>query len=436
MTKTPIEKLIIKLSIPTIITMMITNIYNLADTAFVGTLGNSASGAVGIVFGFMTILQAVGFMFGQGSGTLSSRLLGAKDKEKASVIASTGVFFAFVIAVIVALVCACNLDFIVRLLGSTPTITPYAKTYISYILMSAPFIVTSFTLNNILRYEGKATLGMIGLMTGGCLNILGDAVLMFHFGMGIKGAGLSTAVSQFISFFILLFMFISGKSEIKLSLKKVTFNFSEFLDIVGTGCPSLIRQALNSVATILLNTQAGVYGDVAVAAISIVNRVSFFLFAIALGIGQGFQPVCAFNFGAKKFDRVKKGYFFTTVLATVTLAVLTVVTMIFSGNIIGIFRNDINVIRIGTRALRLLCLGQVFMPICTCTEFLMQSTGEKKTAIILSSLRGGVLFIPLLLILPSLRGLNGVMEAQPLAFFLSIFPAVFVARRYFKKEKE
>ncbi|MGN0164517.1 MAG: MATE family efflux transporter [Candidatus Ornithomonoglobus sp.] len=433
MINTPVHKLIIKLSVPTIISMMITNIYNLADTAFVGKLGNSASGAVGVVFGFMSILQAVGFLFGQGAGSIISRRLGQRNNKAANETASTAFFLSFFLAILISVICFLTLDKLVIALGSTDTIAPYAKTYIAFILLIAPFMVTGFTMNNILRYEGKATLGMIGLMTGGILNIFGDAVLMFGFKMGIAGAGLSTAISQLISFCILLSMFLRGKTECVISIKHIRLKMNHLLDITATGLPSLLRQGLNSITTILLNTEAAVYGDAAVAAMSIVSRITFFVFSVALGIGQGFQPVGGFNYGAGKYGRVRKAYKFTIFLAEGLMLIMTAAVFIGSDQLIGIFRNDTDVISIGTRALRLQCIAQLLLPYCMATEMLMQSTGKKLGASILSATRSGIIFIPALLILASLRGLSGIQEAQPAALALSVIPTVYFAVHFFKE---
>ena len=443
MTKTPIKKLIVRLAIPTVLSMLVTTVYNLVDTEFVGRLGTAASGAVSIVFGFMAILQAVGFMFGQGSGSLVSRSFGSKDKEKASRIASTGFFCSLFMGAAVAIICACNLDPLIRFLGSTDTIAPYAKKYIIYILITAPLVVSSFTLNNILRFEGKAALGMIGLMAGGVLNIGGDALFMFVFDMGIAGAGLSTAISQTISFLILLSVFLAGKTESKLSIRKVSVGDSTIADICTTGLPSLLRQLLGSVGTVVLNRaakacalEAGFLQDSAVSAMGIVNRISFLLFAIALGIGQGFQPVCGFNFGAKKYGRLREGYRFTLFLAEAVLAFLTIFVFIFSPELVRFMRNDDQVVEIGTRALRLVSVAQIFLPFCMVTEMLMQSSGKRLSASILSCLRGGLLFIPALWILSAVRGLNGVEEAQPLAYLLSVPPALFFAKFFFDRIPE
>ena len=433
MTQTPVSRLVFRLSVPTIISMLVTNIYNLVDTAFVGTLGNSASGAVGIVFGFMAILQAIGFLFGQGSGSMISRRLGAQNSESATQVASTGFFSALLLSIVVGALCMCFLHPLVMLLGSTETIAPYAQTYIRFILLAAPFTVTSFTMNNILRYEGKAVLGMIGLMSGAVLNICGDAVLMFGFHMGIAGAGISTAVSQTVSFAILLSAFLRGKTQCRISIHACQFHWPMLSEIASTGFPSLLRQGLNSLTTVLLNTEAAYYGDAAVAAMSVVSRIIFFTFSIAIGIGQGFQPVSGFNYGAKKYSRVRKGFRFTFLMSESFLLVIACIVLVKSGSLIQLFRNDPEVIQIGTRALRLQILSQLFLPFCMVTEMLYQSTGHKLGASILSACRSGLFFIPSLLILARFRGLAGIQEAQPLAYVLALFPALIFAAAFFRK---
>ena len=421
MTKTPVPRLILGLSVPTIISMLVTNIYNLVDTAFVGQLGTSASGAVGIVFGFMTIIQAVGFLFGQGAGSILSRALGQKDKEKASVHATAGFLSSFTAGLIVEIFGLIFLSGMVRLLGSTETIAPYAETYITYILIAAPFMCSCLTLNNILRYEGKAALGMIGLMVGAVLNMAGDPILMFGLDMGIAGAGLSTAISQVISWLVLMFMFASGRTESKINLSSFKKIRPAMIgDIFATGFPSMLRQGLNSLATVLLNAQCAVYGDAAVAAMSIVSRITFFAFSLALGIGQGMQPVAAFNYGAGKYARLRKGFLFTAVIAESIIIVGCTFLIIFSGSLIGLFRDDPEVIEIGTRALILQSIASLCLPPCMTTEMLLQSTGKRLHASLLSSLRNGLLFIPTLLILAQLRGLSGIQEAMPISLALSL----------------
>lgn len=434
MTATPIPRLIATLSVPTIISMLVTNIYNLVDTAFVGRLGTSASGAVGIVFGFMAIIQAFGFMFGQGSGSIISRALGAKDTETASRTASTGCFGSFMCGAAITVIGFLNIDRIVIALGSTETIAPYAKTYISFILAAAPFMAMSFTMNNILRYEGKAALGMIGLMTGAILNMAGDPILMFAMHMGIAGAGLSTCLSQIVSFGILLGMFMTNRTESRLSLSNVSWHSIALpANIMATGFPSLLRQGLNSFTTVLLNTNAAVYGDAAVAAMSIVSRISFFVVSIGLGIGQGFQPVSGFNYGAKKYRRLRQGYKTTIIMMTCVILIGASIVLLNLENMIGLFRDDPEVIGIGTRALKLQMFSLICLPPCMSTEMLYQSTGRRMGATLLSALRNGLIFIPALLILTQLRGLSGIQEAQPVAQVLALPLTVLLGWMFFRK---
>ena len=433
MTKESIPKLIAALSVPTILSMLVTNIYNLVDTAFVGRLGTSQSGAVGVIFGYMAIIQAVGFMFGQGAGSMAARLLGARDEDRASRIASSGILCSFGVGMLMSLITFPLLDKIILLLGSTETIAPYAKQYLTYILIAAPAMTGGYTLNNLLRFEGKASLGMIGLMTGAVLNIALDPLLMFVLDLGIAGAAIATAFSQIVSFLILLSMFLRHKVTIRLSLRRADLRPHTVGDIVTTGFPSMLRQVLNSVATILLNSNASVYGDEAVAAMSIVSRISFFVFALALGIGQGFQPVCAYNFGAKKYARLRNAFWTTVAMAEAILILMSSVGLLFSNQLIAVFRNDPKVIEIGTRALKLQLLTLLFLPFTMTVEMLYQSTGNRLGASLLSSARSGLFFIPSLLILAALRGLSGIQEAQPLAYVLSFPLALFFALRLIRK---
>ncbi len=433
MTEESIPRLIVRLSIPTILSMLVTNIYNLVDTAFVGQLGTSESAAVGIVFGFMSILQAVGFMFGQGAGSITARLLGARDDRNASRVASTGIVCSVLLGAIISLTAFPLHHWIILTLGSTETIYPHARSYLLTILFAAPFMTGGYTLNNLLRYEGKASLGMIGLMSGAILNIALDPILMFVLHMGVAGAALATAASQVISFLILLSMFLRGRTVTRLSLKQFDPRPRVIGDIMTTGLPSMLRQVLNSVASILLNSSAAVYGDAAVAAMSIVGRISFFVFALALGIGQGFQPVCAYNFGAKKYLRLRSAYRVTVMLSEAILIVSAVLTLLFSGNLIAVFRNDPDVISIGTRALQLQMITILFLPFSMSTEMLYQSTGHRLGASFLSSARSGLFFIPSLILLSRLRGLAGIQEAQPLAYLLAFPLALFFMLRFMRR---
>ncbi len=432
MTRQSVPKLIAKLSVPTILSMLVSSIYNLVDTAFVGRLGTSQSAAIGVIFGFMAIIQAVGFMFGQGSGSIMARLLGARDPEHASRIASTGIICSFGVGVMISAAVFLFMDPMVRLLGSTETIAPYAKQYLTYILLAAPVMTCSYTLNNLLRYEGKAALGMVGMMIGAILNIALDPVLMFALNMGIAGAAIATAFSQLVSFLVLLSMYLRGKTAVRFSFRSADLRISTIANIMATGLPSLLRQVLNSLATILLNSSAAQYGDGAVAAMSIVSRVSFFVFALALGIGQGFQPVSAFNYGARKYARLREAFRVTVIMAEGILIVMSVTGLLISDRLIALFRDDPEVIVTGTRALRLQFATLIFLPFTMAVEMLYQSTGHRAGASLMSAARSGLFFIPSLLILSAVRGLAGIQEAQPLAYVLSFPLALFFALRFLR----
>lgn len=433
MTKQPIGTLLVTLSIPTIISMMVTNIYNIVDTAFVGVLGTSESGATGVVFGYMSILQAIAFMCGQGGGSIMSRKLGEKKLSDASKFTSTAFFLSFSLGLCMSILSFLFLDPLVRILGSTETIAPFAKTYITFILLAAPFFTSSLTMNNLLRYEGKAVLGTVGMLTGSVLNIGLDAFLMFVLKLGIAGAGIATAVSQFISFSILLSMFLRDRTQTKISIRLVSRELRDIINVLATGFPSLLRQALFSVATMLLNGAAGVYGDAAVSAMSIVSRISFFPMAVAIGIGQGFQPISSFNFGAGKKERVRQAFLAALFGAELALLLLSTPIAIFAPAMIRLLRDDAKVVSYGVRALRLMCVGQLFVPLTMMVEMGFQSTGARLLASFSSSLRSGLLFIPLLIVLPKVRGMSGIQEAQPLSLVLTFFVCIYLCRLFLKR---
>ena len=433
MTKTNVSKLVVRLGIPTTLSMLVTNIYNLADTAFVGELGTSASGAVGVSFGFMAIIQAFGFMYGQGAGSVISRLLGKQEKEKASSFASTAFFIALFTGILLSVLSFVFFKPLIYMLGSSDTIYPYAREYLKYILMAAPFMMAGFSLNNLLRFQGKASLAMIGLLAGALLNIIFDPIFIFVFDMGIAGAGLATAMSQVVSFFILLSIFLLGKTETKISIRKITLKVKVVFEIIATGLPSLIRQGCGSVSTILLNANAVVFGDAAVAAMSIVNRISMFVFSIGLGLGQGFQPVCGFNFGAGKYKRVIKAYKFTILCSQVMISICAIVVFVLSGNLIQIFRDDPEVIKIGVFALRVQCGALLVQPLCVATNMSLQSTGQKTLAAFTALLRNGLCFIPLILVLPQFFGLLGVQITQTLADVVSFIIIIPISIKFVKK---
>lgn len=416
MINTPISRLIPRLAVPTIISMLITSIYNMADTFFVSQLSTSASGAVGVNFSLMAMIQAIGFTLGMGSGNFMSRMLGAREQEKAQRACSTAVYTAFALGLLLAITGIANIDSLVRMLGATETIAPYAKDYGRYILIAAPYMTVSFVFNNHLRSQGNAALSMIGITTGGILNVILDPVLIFGLKMGISGAAIATIFSQFVSFTILLVLVIRSGNVLKPHPRYFTFQGWVYKEILSAGMPTLGRQGLASAASVLLNVASSGFGDAAVAAMSIVTRIMMFINSALIGFGQGFQPVCGFNFGAGRYDRVLEAYFFCRRVALVFLLVMGVIMFAISTPIMRLFRKeDAEVIRIGALALKMQCCLLPFQSYTIIGNMLTQSIGYSFRATLTAISKQGLFFIPAILILPPLLGIPGLQLAQPVA---------------------
>ncbi|MDO4269578.1 MAG: MATE family efflux transporter [Eubacteriales bacterium] len=415
MTEEPVERLICKMAVPTVISMLITSIYNMADTFFVGKLGTSATGAVGVVFPLMAVIQAVGFFFGQGSGNYISRQLGAQRREEAERMASTGFFSALGAG---ALILALGLLLqrpLCRLLGATDTILPFALDYMRLILCGAPYMTAALVLNNQLRLQGNATFAMAGLVAGGLLNIALDPLLIFTFGMGITGAALATIFSQLISFCLLL-AGVKRSGGIQIRRRLFSPSRERYLALAGGGVPSLCRQGLASIAITCLNNAAHPFGDAAIAAMSIVTRVSQFAGSALIGFGQGYQPVCGFNYGAKRYARVTRGFWFCVKSSSVVLLALAVAGWFFAPQIISVFRaDDPEVIRIGARTLRMQCVSFPLLGWVILCNMLLQNIAMTLRASIVAAARQGLFFIPLALLLPRLLLLTGVQLCQPVS---------------------
>ena len=435
MTQEPVGKLICQLAVPCIISMMITAIYNTADTFFVGQLNsNSATGAVGVAFSLMSLIQATGFFYGHGSGNYISRALGSKQVDGASEMAATGFCFCFLTGLTITVLGLLFLEPLVLLLGATETILPYAKSYVSIILIGAPWMASSLTLNNQLRLQGSAMYGMVGITTGGILNMILDPILIFVFELGVSGAALATIISQFVSFSI-LFIMCSRGNNLAIHITRARLTLKNFLEISRGGLPSLGRNGLNAISGIVLNQCAGPYGDAAIAAMSVVNRTMQTATSAVTGFGQGFQPVCGFNYGAKLYDRVIEGFWFCFKVAAVVLTSLSVLGIIFAPEIIAVFRNDPDVIEIGALALRLRCAVYPLMCWYIPSNMMLQTMGRTGPATFLAISRQGIFLIPALLILTPLLKLLGIQAAQPVADIVTFLCAVPVTVKVLREMK-
>lgn len=436
MTESPVEPLICKMAVPTIISMLITSIYNMADTFFVGRLGTSATGAVGVVFPLMALIQAVGFFFGQGSGNYISRQLGAQHREEAERMAATGFFSALCAGCVIMILGLLLRHPLAHLLGATDTILPYALDYMCIILIGAPYMTASLVLNNQLRLQGNAVYAMIGLVSGGVLNMALDPLFIFTFGMGIRGAALATILSQLVGFCLLLTgVYVSGGIRIRLCL--FSPSPARYADLARGGVPSLCRQGLASIAVTCLNTAARPYGDAAIAAMSIVTRVSQFAGSAMIGFGQGFQPVCGFNFGAKRYDRVLEAFWFCVKVAVVFLVTLSIVSFVGAPQIMRIFRKeDLDVIEIGTWALRFQCVTLPLSAWIVMSNMMTQTIGYGFRASLVAAGRQGLFLIPALFVLPVKFGIRGLQLCQPVADALTFVLGVVIVLGILRELKE
>lgn len=434
MANAPVKGLIASLAVPTIITMLVSAVYNMADSFFVGKIDTTSVASIGIVFSVMTLLQAIGFFLGNGSGVLISTMLGEKKKEQAQIYANVAFFTAFFFGIIMALAGLFFSQSLAMLLGATHSTVDSASGYLKYILLGSPFILGSFVINNQLRYQGSAVYSMAGILSGSILNIIIDPLFIFTFKLGVQGAAIATVISQFVGFIVLIIGTLKG-GNIRLTLKRFKPNGKILLSIFKNGLPSLARQGVQTVATICLNFACAPYGDAVIAGMSVFNRVMFLGFAVVIGFGQGYQPVCSFNNGANNHKRVYDGYKFTATITTCIITVFAVIAFIFAPQLISIFRNDAEVIDIGAKALRYQCIAMPLLGYCTASNMLMQSLKISGKATILALARQGIFYVPLMLLLPKAINTMGIILTQPIADLLSFVLTLFLVTPTVKKLK-
>ncbi len=435
LTTAPISRAVLRMAFPSIVSMLISSLYNLADTYFVGRINTQITAAIGVSFPVMTVIQAIGFFFGHGSGNFISRELGAKERDRAVRMAITGFIYSILFGLLIAIFGVLFLTPLCRVIGSTPTILPYSAQYLGIVLIGAPFMTASITINNQMRFQGNAYLAMAGIVTGALLNVILDPIFIFVLDMGIKGAALATLVSQLCGFIILLI--VSGKGEnIPLVFRKFTPTLSYIKEIIYGGTPSLSRQGLGCISMMLLNHAAGLYGDAAIAGMSIVTRISNFIFSAIVGLGQGYQPLCGFCYGAKLYERVRAGFNFCVKSGTLVLLVLAVLGYIFAADIVETFRRDPEVVEVGKVALRWQVCTYPLIATILMSNMLLQTIRKPILANIVAAARNGLFFIPLILILPRYFGLWGVESCQAFSDICSIALSAPIAWFVFSKMKE
>ncbi len=435
MTTQPVKRLVLRLAGPTIASMMISSLYNMADTFFVGRMGTFATAGVGLIFPLMTLMQACGFFFGQGSGNYVSRALGANKIEDAEKMAATGFFCALIAGALILGLGHLFAGPILQVLGADTArvaqeTVDHARAYYTTLLFGAPFVLASCVLNNQMRFQGNAFFSMIGLVSGAVLNIGLDPLFIFVFGMGVRGAAVATVVSQIFSFCV-LYLGTLRSDSLKIKLKNLTPNAHYLGFIVAGGLPSLLRQGFGSVSTLCLNAAAAAsvplaQADAAIAAFSVVSRVMFFVFSALLGFGQGFQPVCGYNWGARKFDRVREAYLFCMKIGVLFLLGVSCCTFVFARPIVSLFRDDPEVIRMGAVAMRCQSCTLPLMAVVTMSNMLFQTTGKTVRATLLAIARQGLTFIPCVLLLPRVLdpAIWGVYLSQPVSDTMAVLMAL------------
>ena len=434
----PVKLLVCQMAVPTIIAMVTTALYNVVDAAFVGRLSTGGTAGIGISLAYMTFVQALGFFFGHGSGNFISRSLGSRNAAAASVVASVGFFTPLLLGTAAAACLLPNLSGLSRLLGAPEEVVPYANDYLRYIVAATPFMMSALTLNNQLRLQGNAHLGMIGIVSGAVLNIVLDPLLIFVCGMGVSGASLATAVSQLCAWGLLLF-WTQKPGSVRIRIADFKPSLKVYNEILHGGLPSLFRQVFNCAAAVSLNYCAALYAapgeaSSAVAAFAVVTRVMMFAFSVVLGFCQGFQPVCGYNYGAKRYDRVRESWLFATWVGTAFLLVISVAGFVFAPQIVRLFRAEDNaLVEIGAATLRWQCAAFPLVGLFTSTGMLFQNIRMTGPATLLSICRNGLFFLPAVLLLPLALGLQGVQMAQAVAdvltFLLSVPYAVWINRK-------
>lgn len=426
LTHAPVHRVVLTMAIPTIISMLSTSLYNLADTYFVGRLSTQCTAAVGVSFSMMAVIQAVGFFFGHGSGNFISRKLGARETDAAAQMAATGFYLSLCAGALIAVLSLVFLAPLCTLLGSTPTIQPYTERYLGIVMLGAPFMTGSLTLNNQMRFQGNAAYAMYGILSGVVLNVVLAPLFIFGFGMGITGAAVATLLSQMTGFAV-LFAMSGRKGNIPVRWCNFTPRRAFLREIVLGGTPSLSRQGLGSVSTLMLNVAAGAWGDAAIAGMSIVTRISFFLFAVVVGLGQGFQPLCGFCYGAKLYGRVRDGFYFVIRIGTIFLVICAAACIVAAEPLVELFRSDPDVVAVGAVAMRWQAVSFALVPTITATNMLLQTIRKPIRANIVAAARSGLFFIPFILILPHFFGLLGVEMCQAWADVCSFAISVPIA---------
>ncbi len=430
MLDTPIPRLVVQMSLPSIASMLVASLYNLSDTFFVSQLGTYATGAVGINAAIDSIIMMAGFFLSSRAASLNSRLLGSKEDKRATRVLSTTFFSAMCAGLLVLIFGLSFKDPLLRLLGASDLILPYSRDYARYVLLAAPYMTASYVLNQGLRAEGSSAYAMIGTICGAVLNIGLDPIFIFVCNWGVAGASAATAISKFVSFSILLLPYLRRKTLVRIGIRHIGVPWKDAADVLKMGSPSLFRLGLATLAGIVLNRLAVGYGESALAAISVANRFAMFLTSACLGFGQGLQPVVGFSWGARRYDRIWQSFRFAVLFAAIGIAVPSLLAGIFAEHVLGWFtQTDAEMVAIGMFALRVQCLSMPLRAFSINVTGLCAGMGRARGAAILGLSRQGICFFPILPLMVWIGGVWGIAAVQGVSDILTIFIALPIAAR-------
>ena len=421
-----IRTLIPRMAVPTIVAQLITTIYNLVDTYFVSTLGTNATAAVGVNSSLERTITVIGSLLGAGACSYIARLLGANKKKEADQVLSTSFFTGLGLGILFMIICRLMIRRLVFWLGATEECAEYSVQYATYVLYAAPFMICSFILNMCLRSEGSALYSMIGIGFGGVLNCFLDPLFIYHFGLGVAGASMATAISKFISFVILLYPYVKKRTAVNISVRKIRYIAADVREVLAIGSSSFFRSALSVVAAVAMNHVAGHFSTAALAAVSVANRVMEFPFAIILGFGQGYQPISGFNWGAKQYRRVKESLVFAIMVSVAGSLIMGTLLFITAPGVVHLFNRhaDSDVLRIGVLCIRLQCITLTLHGINSIVNMYYAGIGKALYALLINTSRQGYCFIPVLLVIPALLGENGIAAAQAIADALAMIVVI------------
>ena len=432
-----IPKALLAMGIPTMIGMLVNAFYNLVDAYFVGGLGESQMGAISVAYPLGQVVVGLGLLFGNGAASYISRLLGRGDKENADKVASTALYSSISVGAVIIIISMVFLHPILKLLGATNSILPYAATYAGIYIVSCIFNVFNVTMNNIVTSEGAAKTTMCALLTGAVLNIALDPLFIYEFDLGVAGAAIATAISQIVSTCVYLAYILRKKSVFHFKIKDCTYTKEIMSEIFKIGIPTLVFQILTSVSISLINNAAGNYGDSAIAGMGVVTRLISMGSLSVFGFIKGFQPIAGYSYGAKKFGRLREAIKTSILWSTVFCVIFGVILALFPTAIVSRFtKGDAEMIRIGAASLRANGISIMLFGFYTVYSSLFLALGKGREGLILGACRQGICFLPIILLLPMVWGLNGILYAQPIADVLSAAITVFMAIPLHKKLNE